>query len=135
MSYANAGYAANAGKYQEMQVMAAAPGQLLVMVYDHLLVSLRRVRFAMERNDIEQRVVQLEKVRAAITELLVTLDHEKGGAIAGQLRGLYTFFLAELVDVGRHNDVSRLDRISAMVQELRDAFAQIAGTPRGATAA
>lgn len=135
MSYAAAGLAAHAGKYQEMQVLAASPGQLVLMVYDHLLVSLKRARLAMERGDIEQRCVQLEKVREALTELLVTLDLEKGGEIAAQLKGLYTFFLTELLDVGSRNDVARLDRIGAMVQELRGAFAQIAGTARGASAA
>ncbi|HYD54048.1 MAG TPA: flagellar export chaperone FliS [Gemmatimonadaceae bacterium] len=135
MSYAAAGHAANAGKYQEMQVIAASPGQLVVMVYDHLLVSLRRARMAMERGDVGERVAQLDKVRNAISELLVTLDLEKGGAIAAQLSGLYTFFLAELLDVGPRNDVERLDRIATMVEELRDAFAQIAHQPRDVSAA
>lgn len=135
MSYAAAGLAANAGKYQEMQVLAASPGQLVIMVYDHLLVSLKRARLAMDRGDVEQRFLQIEKVRDALTELLVTLDLEKGGEIAVQLKGLYTFFLTELLEVGPRNDVARLDRISGMVQELRDAFAQIAGVGRGASAA
>lgn len=135
MSYAPAGYNANAARYQELEVMSAKPGQLVVMVYDHVLVCLRRADLAMEHGDIEARATQLGKVRDAIDELLVTLDHEKGGAIAGQLASLYAFFLAELVDVNRRNDRARLGRISAMVRELRDAFAQIAGAPGAATAA
>lgn len=133
MSYAAPGHAA--ARYQEMEVMAATPGQLVVVVYDHLLVSLRRARIAMERGDVEGRVTQLDKVRAAIGELLATLDFDRGGDIARQLSALYAFFLSELTDLGTRADVERLDRISAMVQELRDAFAQIAGTAHSAPAA
>lgn len=135
MSYAPAGYNANAARYQELEVMSAKPGQLVVLVYDHLLASLRRAELAMEGGDIEQRTMQLAKVRDAIGELLVTLDHEKGGEIAGQLASLYSFFLTELVDVNRRQDRARLGRITAMVRELRDAFAEIAGAPGAATAA
>jgi flagellar protein FliS len=131
VSYATAG---NAARYQEMEVLAASPAQLVVVVFDHLLVMLRRARIAMEQGNVELRVDALGRARDAVAELLVTLDHEKGGSVASQLSGLYTFFLSELVDVGRRNDVSRLDRIAGMVQELRDAFAQIAGSPRGAAA-
>jgi flagellar secretion chaperone FliS len=135
VSYGNGGYAATAAKYQEMEVLAATPGQLVVLVYDFLLASLKRTRIGMERNDIGMRAQHAAKARDALSELLVTLDHEKGAAIAGQLGSLYTFFIGELLDLGSRNDLVRLDRIITMVQELRDAFAQVAGAGHAVTAA
>ncbi len=124
-------YTSQAAAYREMEVLSATPGQLAVIVYDHLLVSLRRARIALDGGSFELRSATLEKCRAIITELLVTLDHERGGTLAQELSSLYTFFLSELVDVGMNPDAGRLDRITGMVSELRDAFVQAAAVAEG----
>ena len=116
-------YAAQASRYREMEVLAASPPQLVVILFDHLLVTMRRAQMAMEHGDIEARTTLISKSRAVISELLVTLDFEKGGEIATQLSALYTFLLAELLDVGIRRDVVRMQRLTGIVNELRDAFA------------
>ncbi len=126
MSYGNA---RQATRYREMEIMSAAPGQLVVILYDHLLVTLRRARMAVEAGDVEARGELLEKSRAVVTELLATLDHQRGGDVARNLSGLYTFILGELLQAGVRPSVERLDRVTHMVGELREAFAQIASTP------
>ena len=120
-------YSSQAAHYRETQVMTASPAQLVVMLYDHVLVNLRRARIAMEAGHVEQRIALLDKARDGIGELLATLNHDEGGAIAENLVQLYTFALAELVDAGRESDVTRLDRVTAILTELRDAFATLAG--------
>lgn len=120
-------YTGQAATYREVEVLSASPGELVVILYDHLLVSLRRARIAVDAGNFELRSGLLEKCRAILGELLATLDHERGGEIARELSGLYAFLLSELVDVGVHADLARLDRITAMVAELREAFAEAAG--------
>ena len=129
MSYAN-----HAAQYQEVAVRSASPGQLVVMVYDHLLLHLRRTRLAMEQGNPDLRIASLDKARAALGELLASLDLERGGEIAKQLSGLYAFLLAELVELGLRPSVERLDRMIGMAGELREAFAAIAATPAAAPA-
>jgi flagellar protein FliS len=127
-------YGKQAARYRETEVLTATPGQLVVLLYDHLLVSLRRARAAMEAHDDEVRSENLEKSRDVLTELLVTLDGERGGEVAANLGALYSFLLGELVQVGVRSDVQRLDRVTHMIGELRDAFAQLAASPATATA-
>lgn len=124
MSYGS--YARQATRYREMEVLSATPGQLVVLLYDHLLVTLRRAHLATEAGDVSLRCELVDKARNVVTELLVTLDMEKGGDIARNLSGVYTFVLSELVTLGVKPDVQRLDRLTAIVSELREAFAQIA---------
>src|ERR671936_1746028 len=119
-------YAQQSTRYREMEVLSASPGQLVVILYDHLIASLRRARLGIEDDNVEQRIAYLDKSRAAVTELLVTLDEAKGGAIATNLRSLYSWILTELLDIGMRPDVHRLDKVIAIAGELRDAFAQIA---------
>jgi flagellar protein FliS len=127
-------YSRKATQYRETEVLTATPGQLVVLLYDHLLLSLRRARTAMDARDIEAQGVCLEKGRDVLTELLVTLDRERGGEVASNLAALYSFLLGELVQVGVRADAARLDRVTHMIAELRDAFAQ-ASTSSVATAA
>ncbi|MEP7344880.1 MAG: flagellar export chaperone FliS [Gemmatimonadaceae bacterium] len=122
MSYGQIGK--QASKYREMQVLAASPGELIIMVYDHLLVQLLRAQAA---PDLEARSLSLEKARAAMCELLVTLDREKGGALATQLAAIYSFLLGELSTLGVRPDARRFERITKIVRELRDAFATAVG--------
>lgn len=118
--------AATASRYQELEVLSASPQQLVVIVYDHLLACLKRARIAIAQEQPETRIAQLGRAKDAIAELLATLDHAKGGEIARTLSGLYAFFLTELGEIGMHPDAARLTRVIELVEELRDAWAQIA---------
>lgn len=118
--------AASASRYQELEVLSASPQQLVVIVYDHLLACLKRARIAIAQEQPDTRIAQLGRAKDAIAELLATLDHAQGGEIARTLSGLYAFFLTELGEIGMHPDAARLTRVIDLVEELRDAWAQIA---------
>ena len=120
MSYSN-----QAAAYRHREVAAATPGRLLLMVYDHILANLARAAVAHNNNLVEARVEAVAKARDGISELLATLDMEKGGAISTQLKSLYSFMLAELMDSGLKFDEKKVSRMAALIRELRDAFAVI----------
>ncbi|MFN9118278.1 MAG: flagellar export chaperone FliS, partial [Gemmatimonas sp.] len=73
-------YASQTSSYREMEIHSASPERLLVIVFEQLVVNLERARLAMERHDIELRVVSLTRARNLVAELLATLDFEQGGA-------------------------------------------------------
>ena len=120
MSY---GSASNA--YRDMEVLSAPPGRLVVIVYDFLIVHLRRTGIAIDAGNVELRSESIGKAMDAISELMGNLDMERGGDIARQLVSLYSFFLNSLVEIGRTNDKRLLARVTGQAMELRDAFAQI----------
>jgi len=115
-------YAARTASYREMEVLSASPERLVVMLFDHLAVQLQRAKIAVEREDVVLRTQSLGKARAIVSELLSTLDFDKGGAIAQELSRIYTFMLDEMVDVGMRRDVARLGKLSFIAGELRDGF-------------
>lgn len=121
MSYA--AVSRQSSRYREAEVVSASPGQLVLIIYDHVLVNLARARLRLDDIDGSARSESLDRARAGVTELLVTLDRERGSTIAGNLASLYTFWLAELSVLGVKPKVERLDAIIAMVTELRGAFA------------
>lgn len=118
-------YSSQAAAYREREVAAATPGRLLVMVYDHVLASLARAIIAHQNSLPEARLEAVAKARDGIAELMATLDLERGGAIALQLQALYAFQLGELATAGSQFDELSVARVSAMIRELRDAFATV----------
>ena len=60
--------------------------------------------------------------------LLSTLDFEKGGKIAKDLSGLYTFLLAEMAEIGVHRDARKVERLMHIAETLRAGFTGAATT-------
>ena len=111
-------------RYREAEVASASAGQLVLVIYDHVLVNMARARLRVADTDGSARSEALERARAGVTELLVTLDRERGGELAGNLASLYTFWLSELSVLGVKPKIDRLDAIVTMVTELRGAFSE-----------
>jgi flagellar protein FliS len=119
------GYGGQVARYRDTDLASASPGRLVVMLYDQILLSLRRARVALDAGQIEARAVHIIRASDMITELRVSLDHEQGGTIATNLDALYGYMLAELLDANRRQDAVPLDRVLVIAGELRDAFGQV----------
>jgi len=133
MSYSNASNAASA--YREREVMTASPARLVVLVYDFVLSNLHRAKAAGEVNNLSARLEALNQSKAGLMQLVSSLDLEKGGAMAANLRAIYGFAYSQLIDEARRPDAHRLERITTIVSELRDAFDTIAVNAARAPAA
>ena len=115
-------YATQVASYREMEILSASPERLVVLLFDHLVVQLQRVRIAIDNNDVNLRTMSLSKARGIVSELLSTLDFDKGGKIAKDLGSLYTFLLAEMSEIGVHRDGRKVARLMEITDELRTGF-------------
>ncbi|MEO7996734.1 MAG: flagellar export chaperone FliS [Gemmatimonadaceae bacterium] len=115
-------YATQVASYREMEILSASPERLVVLLFDHLVVNLQRVRIAIDGNDVVLRTTALGKARAIVSELLGTLDFDKGGKIAKDLSSLYTFLLGEMAEVGIHRDARKVERLMQIADTLRAGF-------------
>jgi flagellar protein FliS len=119
--------------YRQTRVKTASQGQLIVMLYDE---GLRQLKTA--ENQLEARHPKLDLVHNAIikaqdiiTELMVSLDFEKGGDIARNLFHLYMYFNQKLVDANLSKDVKGLREVHHLMSDLREAWVAIENTPVG----
>jgi len=118
-----------ANVYREREVLTASPEKLVVILFDHILVNLRRGRLAIEAGNIERRAQALGKAREGVMELFMSIDLERGGEIAANLSALYEFVVREILEVGRTRDVRKLDAVVTIIGNLREAFATIVANP------
>ena len=69
----------------------------------------------------------MRRAEAIIDELTVTLDHERGGEIASRLQGIYAFCRRHLIEATAEQDPNKIEEVSELLTELREAWAEIAG--------
>src|ERR1700755_1457853 len=103
-------YAANpTSTYQTQSVLTAPPGRLVVMLYDGCLRFLFQSAYAMREGDRAASLTRMRRAEAIIDELTVTLDHERGGQIAGRLQGIYAFSRRHLMEAWSQNDATKIE--------------------------
>ena len=122
--------------YKETTIKTAAPGQLIVMLYDEGIKQLTKAVELLQKNQdgkkdpgkIEQISKAVMKTEEIITELMISLDFEQGGEIAKQLFSLYTWFNRELLEANISQDVDRIIAVKNMLLELRNSWNTISQT-------
>ncbi len=112
-------------KYKEMQIKTASPLQLVVMLYDGALKFMKMAKIAMDKNNVEKQNELLCRAQDIITELNVTLDMEKGGEVAKNLRMLYNYMNRRLVEANIENNKEKVDEVIKLMTTLREGWAEL----------
>jgi flagellar protein FliS len=115
--------------YRQTQVQSSTPMELVVMLYDGALTSLRIARQAIEQRDIRARRDALTRAMKIVSELQSTLNMDEGGQVASSLDELYAFVNARMLQAASQNAVAPLDEAIRVFEPLRDAFAEVASGP------
>jgi flagellar protein FliS len=68
---------------------------------------------------------KLRRTEDILLHLREVLDMEQGGEIATRLQSIYVFCQSYLLKARLDRDPAKIDRVSAMLGELRDAWATI----------
>ena len=108
--------------YKRTQIETASPEALILMLYDGALKFMAQAELAFEDENIEQISNLLLRIQAIFTELLTSLDKEKGGEIAVNLERLYVFFLEKLGEANVNKDPKPLIAIRPLVIDIRNTW-------------
>jgi flagellar protein FliS len=111
--------------YRESAVLSAQPEQLIVMLYDGARRFLGQAAIAMGEGQVELAHRKLRRTEDILLHLREVLDMEQGGEIATRLQSIYMFCQSYLLKARLDRDPAKIDRVSAMLGELRDAWATI----------
>lgn len=117
-------------RYQEVNFKTAEPLKLVIMCYDEAIKNLGEAQRRYEAKDYEGKARALQKALDIINELNLSLDLERGGQIAKNLRSLYLFMTKTIVEADINRDVARFAEVSRMLQELGSAWKEIAAAER-----
>jgi flagellar protein FliS len=112
-------------RYLNDSVTTATPAQLLVMLYDRLVLDLGQAETALRAGDRAAATPKLMHAQEIVMELRVTLDMNAWDGAPG-LASLYGFLLTELVGANVRGDADRVASCRALVEPLRDAWREAA---------
>ena len=118
--------------YRETRVKTASPAQLVVMLYDEA-VKQCDIAIGLMKSDPKKCPQNIEKINRAlgkvqdiVTELMAGLDFDVGGDIADDLFALYVWFGRQLLDANLKKDVTAVETIRKMLDDLRGAWTEAA---------
>lgn len=109
-------------QYRQQAAATASPAQLVLMLYDGALAEIVRAEVALAADDAPEVHDCLSRAQRIVSELTVTLDHDRGGALATDLARLYGFVTEQLIAANVAKDAAALTPATRVLTELRDAW-------------
>lgn len=124
--------------YLENQVLTANPMELLRMLYQAAIDSIRAAREHLAAGDIIARANAINRAQAIIGELDRSLDHNVAGGISRSLAELYGYVRQRLTEGNLRQKDAPLGEAERLLETLYEAWKQspqpIEGGAVGATA-
>jgi flagellar protein FliS len=111
------------------QVEGASPERLIQLMLEGALDRVSLARGAMENGETAAKGERIGKAISLVEGLRASLDHERGGELAGNLDALYEYAARRLLEANLRNDVAILDEVSNLLREIKQAWDRIVGTP------
>jgi flagellar secretion chaperone FliS len=119
--------------YRQTQVQTASPTELVVMLYRGAIRFTKAGIDGVNRGDIQAAHAGFVRAQQIVTELSATLNLERGGELARQLRTIYTFVSDLLMKANIRKAVEPAMHVVRLLEELLSAWEQIR-TPEAAKA-
>jgi len=123
-------YGRNLQAYRSNQVMTADPGTILLMLYQGAIDFLHRAESAMERKDMAEKGLYINKTLAIVSELLASLNFEIGGDVARNLESLYFFMISHITSANVKNDPQLLTETIQMLSTLKEGWTEAVASER-----
>jgi len=105
--------------------------EVVLLLYDGAIRFSEKAKEKMEDDDARHRL--LLRAQNVVLELLYALDQEKGGEIAANLAGLYTYCYNQLVEANVYKDIAKVDTTLEILRSLREAWAKAVKKMKGGT--
>ncbi len=112
-------------EYRRQSISTASPLDLVVAVYDGAIQRCHSAKQAMESGDLDDQHRHLIRAQQFVSELIASLEMQKGGQVSQNLFSLYAYCLNQLTEANVSDDPKGIDNCLRVLTELRDAWRQI----------
>lgn len=111
-------------RYLQVQVQTATPEMLITMLMDGAVRFLRQAKTHLAAGRVEATHRAIIRAQDIVTELNTSLDMDKGGEVAQQLRRTYEMLLARLVDANARKEPALIDQLISYLLDLRGSWVE-----------
>lgn len=113
--------------YGKTQIQTASSVQVIVLLYDGVISSMRLAQEGMSTLNLQDKSRFLDRALRVIGELSASLNMEEGGGIAKDLSRMYEYIQFELTQANLKNDPLRLEGPIRCLSVIREAWRDLAG--------
>lgn len=113
-------------QYKKTRVETASPAELITMLYDEAVKSLKLAVKAIEDKKPEIAHNNIIKVQDILDELSFSINKEQGGEIAENLLSLYDYMKHQLIEANLKKETTLVKEVCQMVEELRATWQEAA---------
>lgn len=117
--------------YQRVNIETADTLKLIIMCYEAVIKDLGLAREHHEAGRMDDAYGRIRHAQDLVTELLLSLDYERGGEISTNLSKIYNFVLRQLMGINSRRDTTIYGHLIHMLSELKDAWEQVRQTTSG----
>jgi len=108
--------------YLESRIRSADPIELIAILYEYAILSVREARASLAKKDIAERSRKISKAVAIIGELDSSLNHSAGGQIATNLARLYQYIRERLTAANIKKEDAPLAEVESLLNTLAEAW-------------
>ncbi|MGP1439005.1 MAG: flagellar export chaperone FliS [Treponema sp.] len=124
--------------YRQTSIKTASQGTLILMLYDEGIKKIEATITLLDveklpPSSIEKINNNIIKAQEIITELMASLNTEKGGQIANNLMAIYSYFYQQLLQANIKKDITILKDILSMMKDLRSAWQDVINSEESKT--
>lgn len=118
----NTGYDA----YKSNEITTVSQGKLIVMLYEggirFLSIAKENINNPRKFDTVNSNILKTQEI---ISELMTSLDMDKGGKVAEDLLSIYVYLKKRLLEANMKKDEEILDEIIKHLSELKTAWEEI----------
>jgi flagellar secretion chaperone FliS len=108
--------------YAEGTVLSANPLEMVVALYEGAIEAVGRARNCLLSGDIWGRATAISKAVKILTELLISLDHKRGGEVSQNLKRLYSYMQCRLLDAHSLKSEEHLNEVERLLQGILEGW-------------
>ncbi len=112
--------------YMESSVLTATPLELVAMLYRCAIDAISDARRCLLAGDIAGRVQPINRAFDALSELVLSLDHQQGGDIGRNLSDLYGYISHKVILGHTQGSDESLAEAQRLLTTLLEAWDQVA---------
>ena len=112
-------------QYANNEILTADPIKLIRLLYSGALEAVAEARTRLAHGDVKGRSAAITKAIQILTELAVSLNHEKGGELSARLAALYDYAQRRLIAANYEQIDAPLAEVEGILQTLSDAWLSV----------
>ncbi len=112
--------------YLDNNVATGNPVGLVTALYEGTIKAVQQARHCLETGDIWGRSKAISKAVDILTELVLSLDHEKGGDLSARLKDLYCYMQRRLLAAHASQEDEPMAEVVRLLTNLLDGWYQVA---------